>query len=142
MAASSGRAGPSFGEGAPRRPRRAIKGEMVHDEATARRLRRIRWRRTGAIMSIVALIAAAIALYFSPLLRVHDVEVVGAEHIDAQQIAALASFEGDSMLRLDTPPAEESIEFLPLVKSGQIERPGPQPGGIISGAWRRRTDAA
>ena len=131
MAASSGRAGPSFGQAVPRRRQRAIKGEIVHDEATARRLRRIRWRRTGAIMSIVALIAAAIALYFSPLLRVHNVEVVGAEHFDPQQIAELASFQGDSMLRLDTPPAEESIEFLPLVKSVQIERHWPQTVRIV-----------
>jgi cell division protein FtsQ len=131
MPASSGRAGPSFAPAAAGPRRRAIKGQIVFDEATARRLRRIRWRRTGALMSIVALIAAAIALYFLPLLRVHNVEVAGAEHVDPQQIADLASFEGDSMLRLDTVPAGERIDFLPLVKSVQIERHWPQTVRIV-----------
>ncbi len=115
---------------ARRRPQ-AIKGEMVLDEATARRLRRLRWRRLALFLSPILVIAAFFALYLSPAFRVHDVEVVGAEHVNAEQVAQLASLDGHSMFRLDLQEAEQRITFLPLIKSAHIERQWPQGARIV-----------
>jgi cell division protein FtsQ len=112
-------------------PRRAIRGEIVLDEATARRIRRIRLRRAVAVAAGLALIGAAIALYLSPALRVGDVEVVGAAQVEPARVRELASLKGRSMLHLDTAGAEKQIRFLPLVSDVRIERRWPRTVRII-----------
>ena len=106
--------------------RRALKGHVLLDERTQRRLRRIRWRRIGVVLGIAALLAAVVALYLSPLLRVQDVQVVGAASVDAAQVAELAGLSGNSMLNLPKGEAKARIEALPLVRSVSIERHWPQ----------------
>jgi len=106
--------------------RRPIKGHVLLDDRTQRRLRRIRWRRIGVVLGIVALVAAAVALYLSPLLRVQDVQVVGTASVDAGQVAELAGLSGHSMLNLPKGEAEARIEALPLVRAVAIERHWPQ----------------
>ncbi len=108
------------------RKREAIKGHIVLDEKTARRLRRLRWRRIGIAMGGIAVIVALIALYLSPLLRVQKVEVVGVTTVNAGEVASLAALEGDSMFRLDTASVEDRIEYLPMVRSVEFERRWPQ----------------
>ncbi|MGH9201578.1 MAG: cell division protein FtsQ/DivIB, partial [Vicinamibacterales bacterium] len=105
---------------------RPVKAEMVLDEKTARRLRRLHLRRVAMAASAVALMTAVIILYVSPLLRVQKVEVAGASIVDRSEVASLASFRGDSMLRLDEDAARERIEYLPMVRSVEIERVWPQ----------------
>ena len=111
--------------------RRAIRGQMVLDDATAQRLRRVRLHRLAIGLGAACVIALAVGLYFSPLLRVQHVQVVGAKEVDASQVEQLASLGGHSMLRLDTASAQERIRFLPMVRSVQIERHWPQTVRVI-----------
>ena len=127
--ASNSRRGPTF-TSAPS-GRRAIRGEMVLDEGTARRLRRARLRRVLMAMAVVASLAGLVVLYLSPALRVHDVQVVGALQVDAARVKELASLNGDSMLHPDLANAEQQIGYLPLVKAVSIERHWPQTIRIV-----------
>ncbi len=95
------------------------------DDRTQRRLRRIRWRRIGVALGIIALAAGAIALYLSPLLRVQQVEVAGTTNVSAAQVAELAGLSGHSMFNLPNDEAEARIEALPLVRSVSIDRNWP-----------------
>ncbi len=119
-----GAAGPAHARPAGRR--RPIQGHILLDERAERRLRRIRWRRIGIVLGIVALMAGAVALYLSPLLRVHDVQVTGTTNVDAAKVIELAGLTGNSMLHLPKDDAQARIEALPLVRSVSIERQWPQ----------------
>ena len=103
----------------PRNRRRAIKGYVLPDERTQRRRRRIRWRRILIAFGLLAVIAGAIALYRSPLLRVQEVQVVGTTNITPERIADLADLEDASMFNAPLADAENRIVALPLVKSAQ-----------------------
>jgi cell division protein FtsQ len=96
------------------------------DEKTEHRLRVGRMRRTGVIFATVALIAGAVALYVSPVLRVQNVEIVGATTVDPSRIEQLAALAGDSMFRLDLASVQDRIAYLPMVKSVEISRGWPQ----------------
>lgn len=106
--------------------RRALKGHVMLDDRTERRLRRIRWRRILIALGVVGLVAALVAVYESPLLRVQNVEISGTNVVDAAKVKALAPIQGESMLRLDTTAIQEQIAFLPMVKSVTITRHWPQ----------------
>jgi len=110
---------------------RAIRGEVLLDEATARRLRRRRIRRLAVTLALIAIFPALVTLYLSPAARVGTVEVVGASQVDPVEVQALASLDGDSMLRLDLEGAEERIHYLPALKTVRIEREWPQTVRII-----------
>lgn len=101
----------------PHKRRRAVKGYVLADERTERLRRRIRWRRILIVIGLVAAITGAIALYRSPLLRVQEVQVVGAANTTPQQIAELADLEGASMLNAPLGDAEARIIALPMVKA-------------------------
>jgi cell division protein FtsQ len=105
---------------------RAIRGEVLVDEATARRLRRRRIRRTAIAVGLIAIVPTLALLYLSPAARVQNVEVVGASHIDRAEVESLASLQGDSMLRLDIDGAEQRIRYLPSLKAVRIEQEWPQ----------------
>ena len=100
----------------PHKRRRALKGHVLPDEKTERRRRRLRWRRLFIAACLLAALAAALALYRSPLLRVEEVEVVGAKNLAPQQITELAGLEGASMFSAPLADAEARIVALPLVK--------------------------
>src|SRR5438445_6650826 len=106
--------------------RKAIRGEVLLDDKTRRRLRHIRWRRIGLSLCIVAVATSLVLLYMSPLLRGRRVEVVGATTISETEVAALADLNSDSMLRLNTTGAQERITHLPMVQLVTIERRWPQ----------------
>lgn len=127
MASSSSRRGPTFTNVG----RRVVRGEIVLDEATARRVRRARLRRILIGVAGLGAIVALIALYLSPAMRVHDIEVAGAAQVDPGKVRELAALDGDSMLHLNTSYAEEQIRFLPLVNDVRIERRWPQTVRII-----------
>lgn len=116
----------AFRSGGPRPYGRAIKGHVFLDEKTERRLRRLRWRRIGIALGVITLIAGVITLYESPLLRVQNVEVVGTAAVSPQQVEQLAGLDSKSLFRLDFSAARERIQYLPMVKSVQIERHWPQ----------------
>lgn len=114
------------GASARGRHQRPIKGHLLLDERSERRLRRIRWRRMGIVLAVITTVIGIAALYWSPLLRVQQVQVVGTANVDAGQVAQLAGLEGASMLNPPLDRAEARIEALPLVQSVKAERRWPQ----------------
>jgi len=111
--------------------RRPIQGEVLIDEATAQRLRRRRIKRVAAAVSLAAIVPLLSLLYVSPAARVQNVEVVGAAQTDPAEVRALASLDGDSMLRLDLEGAAQRIRYLPALKSVRIEQRWPQTVRVI-----------
>jgi cell division protein FtsQ len=116
--------GPRFGR--RRRGERPDFGEVLIDDETRRRIRQRRIRRLLAVTGVVATAAGLVALYFSPFLRVQNVEVSGAVVSDPTAIAAMADAEGESMISGDFSAAEARIAELPLIKEVHIERRFPQ----------------
>jgi cell division septal protein FtsQ len=104
-----------------RNRRRAVKGDAIPDDNTRRLRRRVRWRRLFVTLCLLAAAAGAIVLYRSPLLRVQEVEVVGATNTSAERIQELAGLEGDSMLNPGTTEASRKIADLPLVRAVSID---------------------
>lgn len=105
---------------------RPLRGHVLMDDRTERRLRRIRWRRVGVTLLLLLSVASLIALYRSPAFRVQQVEVTGANVTDADQIRELAGLEGKSMLRPGLAAAEQRVRYLPMVADVQISRRWPQ----------------
>lgn len=105
----------------PRKKRRALKGYVLPNDRTHGLRRRIRWRRLVLVFALLAAVAGGIALFRSPLLRVQEVEVVGASNVSAQQIVELADLEGASMFNAPLGEAEARIVALPLVKGAEVE---------------------
>jgi len=109
----------------PRKRRRALKGYVVPDEATERRRRRIRWRRVAIVAGLLAAIAMAVVIYSSPLLRVEEVEVVGAQNTTPERIAEVADLEGESMFRAPLDEAEARVSEMGLIKTVEVTRRWP-----------------
>jgi cell division protein FtsQ len=109
----------------PRKRRRALKGYVVPDEATERRRRRIRWRRVAIVAGLISAIVLAIVLYSSPLLRVQEVEVVGAQNTTPERVAEVADLEGASMFRAPLSEAEARVAEMPLIRAVEVTRRWP-----------------
>jgi cell division protein FtsQ len=109
-----------------KRSARAVRGEVLLDDRTRRRLSRIRWRRIGAALAFAGVIAGLVALYFSPALRVQEVEVGGATTVSAADVQGLAALDGASLLTANLSAAESRVEELPMVKAATITRAWPQ----------------
>ncbi len=105
---------------------KAVRGEVLLDDRTRRRLSRIRWRRIGAALAFAGALAGLVALYFSPALRVQEVEVGGATTVSTAEVEELAGLDGASLLTADLGAAESRIEGLPVVKEATITRAWPQ----------------
>lgn len=110
---------------------RAIEGEILMDEKTARRVRRTRLRRFLTICAIMVVITGSIAVYVSPVLRVQKVEVTGTAGVSAEEVKSLARLDGQSMMRLDLAAAERRVESIPMVQSVKLERGWPQTVRIV-----------
>jgi cell division protein FtsQ len=116
--------GPVFTKGGRRD--RALKGELLVDDKTRRKIARRRLRRLIIFSWFVLVLAGLSAAYFSPLFRVNEVEVTGTTAINAEDIEATASLDGESMLTVDFTEAERAIEEMPQVKDATFERRWPQ----------------
>jgi len=117
------RTGPVFD---PRVRRRAIQGDILLDDVARKRLARSRMRRALAVAALIGALAAVVAVYFSPLLRVQNVNVVGTVAIPPDEIAAMVDVDGESMIAVDFGEAREQIEANPLVKGLGFEKHWPQ----------------
>jgi cell division protein FtsQ len=118
--------GPSFRQRHVKvRPARALRGEMLLDDYDRRQLRRRKERRLIGFAFPICLVAAAIGLYLSPILRVQHVDVNGASALNPDDVAALADIHGDSMVSSTFAGAEGRIAALPQVRSVQIRRHWP-----------------
>ena len=106
--------------------RRALEGEVLLDDRQERRLRRFRWERLLFAVAAVSVVAGMIGLYFSPLLRVQNIEVTGASVVSAEEVLDLLSLEDGSMLWLDTDDIAQRVSSLPMVLKTSVERDWPQ----------------
>jgi len=104
--------------------RRPLRGDVLlreDEEPGGPRL----WRRLLVLLLVVGLIGGGLALYFTPVLRVQEVQVTGVQALDAQSLAELADLEGASMFTVPLDQAQERLAALPMVKSVQAERRWP-----------------
>lgn len=83
-------------------------------------VRRRRWRRLLLALALVAPVAGLATVYFSPLFRVHTVEVRGTQTLRPEEVAALAGLEGKSVFRLPVAQAERRLSGLQMVKAVQV----------------------
>lgn len=109
-----------------RSKKRTLKGEVLLNDRQEQRLRRFRWGRLLFAVAVVSLVSGSIGLYFSPLLRVQDVDVTGANVVPVQEVLDLVDLESDSMLRVDTAEIAASVNALPMVLRASVERDWPQ----------------
>ncbi len=86
---------------------------------------RLRWRRIVTALAIVGVVAVLVATYFSPLLRVQEIQIAGTTNVDPALATQLADLGGQSMFRLDLRETEARIEALPQVKSAVAQRSWP-----------------
>ena len=111
--------------------RRRRRRRAVADRWVARAQRR-RWWRLAAVVLVVALIGGAVwAAWFSSLLAVHQVSVVGlsdeGELVGGQEVRSAASIPaGMPIARLDTASAQARVLELPWVASVEVRRAWPQ----------------
>lgn len=75
------------------------------------------------VVALVIVAAGVWTAFFSPLLKVRSVEVVGATHTEPQAVVdASAVGVADNLLLLATSDVARRIERLPWVKSAKVER--------------------
>jgi cell division protein FtsQ len=106
-----------------RSPRRRT--EATKPPKTTRRLNPgiLRW-----FLLVVPIVFAGAGTYVvinSPLLRVQDIEVIGAQTLDTQEIGLVTGLKDQSMLMLDVDSAYKNVLALPQVKSVSLERHWP-----------------
>lgn len=102
------------------------KADVLLDDETRRHIRRKHARKLACAILGAMSAVFLVALFFSPLLRVQQIEVVGATDTDRAQIADLVHSKGDSMFLATFGGAESRIRELPQVKDVQITRSWPQ----------------
>jgi cell division protein FtsQ len=104
----------------PRRRTEAPKPPKTH-----RRLNPsiLRW-----FLLVVPIVFVGVGTYVvinSSLLRVQDIEIKGAETLDASQLGEITGLKDQSMLVLDVDKAYKNVLSLPQVKSVSLEREWP-----------------
>jgi len=80
------------------------------------------WRRLLALLLVASLIGGGLALYLTPVLRVQEVQVTGAQTLDAPYLAELAGLKGASMFAAPLDEAQQRLAALTMVKSVKAER--------------------
>jgi cell division protein FtsQ len=121
------RPGPTF----EHRPSRPLRGQVLLDDETRRRIGRARIRRLGIVCAFVGLIGATVAVYFSPIVRVHDVKVEGASEATTAEIEGIVDLDGESMLTVSFSEAHRQIAGIPSVKAVRFEREWPQTVKVV-----------
>lgn len=100
---------------------------MSTDPRISRRRRavtRSRRKRIIVRLSVLVLLAGLVyAAFFSPLLVVRDVKVLGAEHVSPADVAAAAAIGADeNLLLMSTETVKERVESLPWVAGADVDR--------------------
>jgi len=104
---------------------RVLRGEVLLDAETRKRINRAHFRRTMSVLGGVAVTGLAVAIYLSPFLRVQHVEVQGNVNLPIEEVQQMVTVNGDSMLTSDFSSARRDIEDHPLVRSVSVERDWP-----------------
>jgi cell division protein FtsQ len=72
---------------------------------------------------ILGVCTAVYVMFWSPLLSVDEVRVLGARHTTSQEIATVAGLDaGDNLLRLSTSAIADAAEELPWIKKAEVDR--------------------
>jgi cell division protein FtsQ len=116
--------GPGFHERRRKTPG-ALRGEVLMDDAARRKVRQQKERRLLALAGIVGVLASLVGLYFSPFLRVQNVEVTGTAALNPADVVAAAQVDGTSLVSGSFGGAEQRIAALPQVKAVHIEKHWP-----------------
>ncbi len=101
---------------------------LVNVRAMARRGRarvRARWLPIAAAAVLLAVAGGGVWAWQSPLLRVQEVEVVGAVSARESDIIEQVALWGERMFTADLNGTAKAIEELPLIASADIERSWP-----------------
>ena len=90
------------------------------DASTATQSRR--WKPIAAIVAVLAVVGGLTAVaYFTPLMSVRSVEVVGATTVDTEEIRQVAQVpEGRPLLRVDTSAIAGRVAALPAVETVDV----------------------
>lgn len=136
---------------AARARRKALRSEVRRFTARQRR-RRMVWIGVGA--ALVALVLGTLGVAYSPLLAVRDVTVVGAERLDAAEVAAALSGQvGTPLPLVDSSEVKAALVAFPLVETYTLEARPPHElivrivertpiGSVDSAAGHTLVDAA
>jgi hypothetical protein len=120
--------------GKPARSRRVVKTRDAEERSGVRHQedidaekfhitpRQARWG-LGIAVWVVAMWGGW-QLYHSPYLSVSSIEVTGTSSLSAEDVAAAANIEGDSIFGLDLAQAETRVEALREVRDATIEKRG------------------
>lgn len=116
----------------------------VRTDARISRRRRAVARARRRLLAWCGALAGAGGLawtaFFSPLLHVRALELVGAEHTSAAQAwEASGLSRSDNLLRIDTGAVERAVESLPWVAGAEVDRILP---GTVRVRVRERRPAA
>lgn len=89
-----------------------------------RAVTRSRHKRIIVRLSVLVLLAGLVyAAFFSPLLVVRDVKVLGAEQVSPGEVAAAAAIGADqNLLLMSTESVKERVESLPWVARADVDR--------------------
>jgi len=95
------------------------------------RRRWLAWRYLLALVLVVALVGGAVwAVWFSTWLAVEEIDVSGAQTVEAKDIRARSGIDvGDPLVRVDLDGAERRIGALAVVRSVSVTRQWPH--GIL-----------
>lgn len=90
-------------------------------KAVARSKRRRIWMGLGAIGLIAVIVWV---MFFSPVLDVRDIKVVGTEHVEAAEVAEVSGLldSSQNLLTLATDEVAERVEELPWVQQAEVDR--------------------
>ncbi|RCW43270.1 cell division protein FtsQ [Halopolyspora algeriensis] len=102
---------------------RAVRGGAVAGSGTGA----VRWMRRWILpLGLAVITVLTIAVYFTPLLGVRSVEVVGATTLQEDRITDTASIRmGTPMVRLDKAGIRDRLRRIPEVESVRVERSWP-----------------
>jgi cell division protein FtsQ len=107
----------------PSTPAAAV-AASVRSAAAQRARRRGRWLRTGLAVLVAGVVAALVwAVFFSALIAVRTVQVVGTNRLSPAEVSAAAHVpRGGSLALLDTRAVAARARTLPAVQSVRVER--------------------
>ncbi|GLZ42165.1 FtsQ-type POTRA domain-containing protein [Actinokineospora sp. NBRC 105648] len=126
-----GRAGQRPRRG-PRSTERAVRKRRTHRRYLVRR-----WTVLGSVLAVLAL---AYSIFFTSLLGVRGVDVLGVKELSADDVRAAAAIEpGTPLVRLDTDEIAQRVRTLPRVGSVEVRRSYP---GTVEIAISERTPVA
>jgi cell division protein FtsQ len=95
------------------------------DDASRRKVRRAKERRLFGVAFLIGIVASLVGLYFSPFLRVQNVQVTGTTSLNAADVATLANADGESLVSSSFSDVQARVAALPQVKSVSVEKHWP-----------------